>query len=162
MADQNNRADVLLNGSNEFPLKIRHIFYIVIILLTLLAVFSHSAEDYAILQGGIDRPINNWSGLLGAKLSGLLFYLFGLGTYAIVIVLTLAALRPIIPIPLKRRGYSAGLLLWILGLTLLMALDPTAMIDGAIRCGLGNAESPDRAITGGVIGQLLAAPPNLY
>ena len=162
MADQNNRADVLLNGSNEFPLKIRHIFYIVIILLILLAVFSHSAEDYAILQGGIDRPINNWSGQLGAKLSGLLFYLFGLGTYAIVIVLTLAALRPIIPIPLKRRGYSGGLILWILGLTLLMALDPASMIDSAVRCGLGNAESPDRAITGGVIGQLLAAPPNLY
>ena len=71
MADQNNRADVLLNGSNEFPLKIRHIFYIVIILLILLAVFSPSADGDAVLQGAVDRPVGHGRGSLGAPLPGL-------------------------------------------------------------------------------------------
>ncbi len=139
--------------------KLKHCFYIAGILLILLALFSHDVNDYAVLEGGREAPLGNWIGSIGAHLSCILFYLFGLAAYPIVILLAVCALRPLLPFSTSRRGYSGALCAIILGTTILFAIEPQNFSSQTANLGIGRSGALEAVLSGGVIGQVLAAPP---
>lgn len=142
----------------EGAFRVRHLFYLLGAVLFALAIVSHQAQDYAVRAGGIDGDFLNWIGKLGAIVSGWLFYYIGLSSYVLAIIVTLAALRPFLPLPLARRWFWPGVLFTLFGSTMLLALDPRAFADICARLGLGHTGVPDLALSGGVLGQALAAP----
>lgn len=139
--------------------KLKHCFYIAGALLILLALFSHDINDYAVLEGGREAPLGNWIGSVGAHLSCIMFYLFGVAAYPIVVLLVVCALRPLLPFPVSRRGYSGALAAVILGTTILFAIEPRNFIAQTDKLGIGHSGALDAALSGGVVGQVLAAPP---
>jgi S-DNA-T family DNA segregation ATPase FtsK/SpoIIIE len=138
--------------------KLRYCFYIIAALFILLALFSHNPSDFAVIQGGSDSPVSNWIGEVGARLSCALLYMFGLAAYPIVFILVACALRSLLPLPTSRRGYSGMLLLLILGITVLFAIHPQTFTEQTEALGIGRRDIPNSALSGGVIGQVLAAP----
>lgn len=138
--------------------KFRYCFYIIAALFILLALFSHNPGDFAVIQGGNDTPVSNWIGEIGARLSCALLYMFGLAAYPIVFILVACALRSLLPLPTSRRGYSGMLLLLILGITVLFAIHPQSFTNQTDALGIGRKEIPNSALSGGVIGQVLAGP----
>lgn len=138
--------------------KLRYCFYIIAALFILLALFSHNPSDFAVIQGGSDSPVSNWIGEVGARLSCALLYMFGLAAYPIVFILVACALRSLLPLPTSRRGYSGMLLLLILGITVLFAIHPQTFTEQTETLGIGRRDMPNSALSGGVIGQVLAAP----
>ena len=138
--------------------KFRYVLYIVLILLLLMAVFSHSPEDLAVLDGGNDGAIKNWVGPLGAWLAKILFLAFGLAVGPVALLVAIAALRPFLPFPTHRRGYSGALLAMIIGLTMLFAMWPEKFVSITDSLGFGRLSAPVSALSGGVLGQQLAAP----
>ncbi len=138
--------------------KLRYCFYIIAALFILLALFSHNPSDFAVIQGGSESPVSNWIGEVGARLSCALLYMFGLAAYPIVFILVACALRSLLPLPTSRRGYSGMLLLLILGITVLFAIHPQTFTEQTEVLGIGRRDMPNSALSGGVIGQVLAAP----
>ncbi len=138
--------------------KFRYCLYIAGALLILLALFSHQAADYAVIEGGSDDMIQNWIGSVGAHLSCFLLYMFGVAAYPITIVLVICALRPLLPFPTFRRGYSGALLAILIGITVLFAISPQSFSERTSELGIGRKSAPAYALSGGVVGQVLAAP----
>jgi S-DNA-T family DNA segregation ATPase FtsK/SpoIIIE len=138
--------------------KLRYCFYIIVALFILLALFSHNPSDFAVIQGGSDAPVSNWIGEVGARMSCALLYMFGLAAYPIVFILVACALRSLLPLPTSRRGYSGMLFLLILGITVLFAIHPQTFTEQTEALGIGRRDVPNSALSGGVIGQVLAAP----
>ncbi len=138
--------------------KFRYCLYAAIIILLLLAIFSHHAHDLAVLEGGSDGMIHNWVGPFGAHISRLSFYLFGLAIYPIIIVLLICAIRSFMPQPKERKGYIGALIAIIFGITLLCAMWPDTFVYRTAILGIGHTHSPHSALSGGVIGQQLAGP----
>ncbi|MCP3965851.1 MAG: DNA translocase FtsK [Lentisphaerae bacterium] len=138
--------------------KFRYCLYIAGALLVLLALFSHKATDYAVIEGGSDEMIRNWIGSVGAHLSCFLLYMFGVAAYPITILLVICALRPLLPYPTFRRGYSGALLAIIIGVTVLFAISPQTFSDRTSELGIGRKSVATHALSGGVIGQVLASP----
>ena len=77
----------------ESGFRVRYIFYIALLLLALLAIFSYSPADSAAISGGVDAPPANWIGNAGAWFGFWLFNLFGLATYLLALVTLLRLLR---------------------------------------------------------------------
>lgn len=141
-----------------YVFRIQYILWALAIILFLLAIFSYDPMDTAVIDGGAKAPLSNYGGLIGANLSKFFFYVFGLAAYPITLLLTLCAIRPFIPIPMRRKGYFFSLLAAILGITLLMAISPQ---DFAIRTdalGIGRQGEPLLALSGGALGAFFAAP----
>jgi len=140
--------------------KLRYAFYLALTLLIVLSLLSHNAADNSILDGGSEGLIKNWIGYGGAYFSRYCFYLFGIAAYPIVGLLLICALRPLLHYPTSRRGYSGALLVLILGTSILFASDPRTFADTTGKLGIGRPEIFESALSGGVIGQVLAAPPS--
>ncbi len=140
--------------------KLRYAFYLALTLLIVLSLVSHNAADNSILDGGSEGLIQNWIGYGGAYFSRYCFYLFGVAAYPIVGLLLICALRPVLHYPTSRRGYSGALLVLILGTAILFASEPWSFIETTSKLGIGRPETPESALSGGVIGQILAAPPS--
>jgi DNA segregation ATPase FtsK/SpoIIIE, S-DNA-T family len=141
--------------------KLRYAIYIAATLLIILSLVSHSAADNSILDGGSEGLIQNWIGYAGAYFSRYCFYLFGIAAFPIVGLLVICALRPLLDYPTSRRGYSLALTVLILGTAVLFASKPESFVDLTEKLGIGRASMPESALSGGVIGQVLAAPPSL-
>jgi len=146
------------SNAPETAFRIRHLFYLLGAVLFALAVISHNARDYALRAGGIDGDYQNWIGRLGAVTAGELFHYLGLSSYVLAVIVMFAALRPFLPIPVKRQWFWPGVLFTLFGTTLLLALDPASSAALCAKLGLGRAEVPALSLSGGVIGQVLAAP----
>lgn len=146
----------LREGESTF--RVRYIFYIAILLLAILAVFSYSPADGAAISGGVDAPPANWIGNAGAYFGFLLFHLFGLATYMLVFVTLLRLLRAFLPGRGRPLLFFAGEAMILFGALLLLALSPHPFVSMTEQLGLGRVERPELALTGGVIGQVLAAP----
>jgi len=137
---------------------------LILLLFLLCSVFSYSAADLAILEGGCDGEVGNWIGPVGAKTSRLLFYLFGLVVYPALMLFSLSVIRGYFPYPLERKGYVGAFLFVLLGMTIWAGLYPdendTLLLKMA-ELGLGRyaPDSAPSSLSGGVIGQVLAAPP---
>ena len=138
--------------------KVRYIFFFAAVLLAFLAIASFSPQDAALLAGGIDGVPKNWIGKLGAVFGLCLFRLFGVAAYAIPVL----ALVRLIRLPASGAGkfsaFLGGSFLIISGLILLFGLNPETFASLCDRLGLGRAQTPALALSGGVIGQVLAAP----
>ena len=148
-------------GEEEPPVyvfKIQYILFAILILLFLLAIFSYDPVDTSIIDGGTNAPLSNCCGLLGAHLSKFFFYVFGIATYPIVLLLTLCAVRSFIPVPMKRKGYFFSLIAAITGITLLMAVSPQDFALRTDSLGIGRMDEPLLALSGGALGALFAAP----
>ena len=138
--------------------KIRYIFMGLAVLLFVLSILTYSSTDLAVLDGGISEPIHNWAGPLGAHISRFFFILFGVATYPIVLLLLVCAVRSFMPRPVNRKGYIPSLLMVILGLSVIFAVFPAEFVNITARLGIGHAGEPEKALSGGTFGALLAAP----
>lgn len=141
--------------------RFRYAIYIAATLLIILALFSHRATDNSVLDGGSDGLLRNWAGYAGAYFSRYCFYFFGVAAFPIVGLLVICALRPLLHYPTSRRGYAGALLLLIIGTTVLFAIHPQSFVGLTDSLGIGRSSMPESALSGGVIGQVLAAPPSL-
>ena len=149
------------NREQEVPVyefKIKYILGALLIALFLLAIFSYDPVDTSIIDGGTEGHLANWGGLTGANLSKFFFYVFGLATYPIALLLTLSAIRSFIPVPMKRKGYFLSIIAVIIGTTLLMAISPQDFVMRTAALGIGHSDAPFLALSGGVFGAYFAAP----
>ena len=138
--------------------RVQYIFYVAFLLLALLAIFSYSPADSAAISGGVDVPPSNWIGSAGAYFGFWLFNLFGLATYVLVFVTLLRLLRAILPGRGRPVLFFAGEAMILMGAILLLALSPYPFVSLTERLGIGRSGVPELALSGGVIGQVLAAP----
>ena len=138
--------------------KLRYIFAGLAVLLFILSILTYTSTDLSVLDGGITEPIRNWAGPLGAHISRFFFVLFGIATYPIVLLLLLCVIRSFIPKPMKRTGYIPSLLMVIIGLSVIFAVFPAEFVTMTARLGIGHAGEPEKALSGGTFGALLAAP----
>ncbi len=156
--EKNNRE--IESPADAGVFKLRYAFYLAVTLLIVLSLLSHDAADNSILDGGSEGLIKNWIGYGGAYFSRYCFYLFGVAAYPIVGLLLICALRPLLHYPTARRGYAGALLVLVLGTAVLFASDPQSFVDTTSKLGIGRSDIPESALSGGVIGQILAAPPS--
>lgn len=138
--------------------KFKYCVYAIIILILFFALVSHHPADFAVLQGGSDSAIKNWVGITGAHISCIMLLFFGIAAFPITAFLILCAARPAIRLPVKRRGYLGALLVICLGTTILFGMYPEYFSSRTAPLGIGHAGEPSLALSGGVIGQQLAAP----
>ncbi len=138
--------------------KFRYVLIAILLLLFILSIASHNPADLAVIEGGSAEPIRNLIGPLGAKISRILFYLFGLAIYPITLFLLICLGRNFIPVPTNRRGYIGALAAVIAGITLLMAMWPQDMLQWTDRLGIGHIGAPELALSGGILGAQFAAP----
>jgi S-DNA-T family DNA segregation ATPase FtsK/SpoIIIE len=157
--DNNSKKnEEILDGLNGF--KFRHAFLIIFVLLLLLSLFSHAAADLAVLDGGYNAPIQNWIGPVGARISKFLLLYFGIAAYPLLIFAIICALRPLIPVPTRRKGYVGAVIAVIFGISILFGMFPEQLCNLTENLGIGHTKAPTSALSGGVIGQTLAAPVN--
>ncbi len=152
--DKKKDGDALEKGGFRF----HHIFVVMGLLLALLAFVSHDKRDFAVLEGGCPGPVGNWIGPAGAFFCRTMFYLFGVASIPIIAILGVCLLRPIISIPVSRKGYVGSLILMFFGIIMLFGLHPEMFCVMTDYLGIGSASIPASALSGGVIGQRLAAP----
>ena len=150
--------DVKEQDERQGGFRFKYVFIIIVFLLLLLSVFSHSASDLAVLEGGNSGAIKNWIGPFGAHFARISLYLFGLATYPIFFLLILCAFRPLLHYPTRRRGYAGSLIAVIVGITIMFAMWPENFVTVTSYLGIGSTNAPLSALSGGVIGQKLAAP----
>ena len=144
------------------------------------AIISHDRTDLALLEGGISGPAiyHNWIGFLGAHTSRIMFYLFGLATYPVLLIVFLMLLRRFIPGLPRRGSLWWALPVILLGASMLFAMWPQHFVTdawpfrGTNSLGIGrvdyfhtnsgdltfSTEQAMRALSGGVVGASLAAP----
>ncbi len=149
-------------GAENWRFRKRDIFYLAVFLLLVLSILSHSAQDLAVLSGGMFAPIQNWIGYGGAYVSRFFFYAFGLAVYPLLIVAGFSMIRSFLPYPMKRKGYVWAYVALVFGLVLLYGLYPgnETFLQMTDELGIGrNAETVKySALSGGLIGQLFSAP----
>jgi len=131
------------------PFRVRSLFYMLGAVLFALAVFSHSAGDYAVLAGGVTGVVGNWIGNIGARISCGLFLTIGLGAYVLAVIVLLAAFRSFMTQKLSRTWlFLPGVLLTVLGSAVLFAFDPVAFAGTCENLGLGRCEVPELSLSG--------------
>ena len=141
------------------PFRVRNLFYLLGAVLFFLAVISHDAGDYGVLAGGVSGVVSNWIGNAGAHISCNLLLLFGLAAYLLALIVLLAAIRSFLPQKLCRTWFFIpGVLLSVIGASVILAFDPAAFAVTCENLGLGRSEAAEYALAGGVFGQILAAP----
>ncbi len=150
------------NKGEKNVFRVRYIFYFVLLVLFMLAIFSHQVSDIAIIEGGKEGVIQNFVGPLGAWISMWLFYLFGVVVYPMTFFLSLCLIRGFFPPVPNRSGYLWALLSVLLGTTLIFALYPLPFAETAASIGIGQTGETQKwyTLSGGTIGQFLAAPVN--
>ncbi len=141
----------------------RNFLYLALFLFVLAAVISYQPGDAAILSGGSEDPVLNWIGPVGAFTAKTLFILFGLAVYPMLVMMSLGVIRNFLPYPLERKWYAGLLALFTLSCAVLFGLYPEfePWLQKVTELGMGRygLSSASSALTGGVLGQLLAAPP---
>ena len=139
--------------------RVRNLFYMLGAVLFVLAVFSHDAGDFSVLAGGRSGVVANWIGDIGARMACMCLLLFGLAAYLLAAIIMLGAIRSFLPQKLSRTWlFLPGVLLTLLGSSLLLAFDPAAFVMQCESLGIGRAGVPELSLSGGVVGQALVAP----
>ena len=139
-------------------IKAYHVLFFIGTLLAVLAVLSFSSRDLSILRGGIDAPLDNWIGSLGARFSLTVLLGLGFAGYVAVLIYLLRSLRLFFPGAGQTKVFFGGSTLVILGAMLLFALTPQVFAGITENMGLGREKVPEFSLSGGLIGQVLAAP----
>lgn len=137
----------------------------VVFLLIALAVFSHDAQDLAVLDGGMAEPYRNLIGFGGAWVARTLFFAFGLAVYPILIVILFFLARRFLAVEYSvRKGYSGAFLLFVLGSVMLFGLLANNLellkITHALGIGRFSLDPVVSAssLVGGLAGMFLTAP----
>ena len=139
------------------------IFFVLFAVLLFLSLVSQNSGDLNVLNGGKEAQIQNWIGLIGAHLSKIMFLLFGIGAYLYSLLFLLCSVQAFFPHPYyKRKGFFISFFSLILGVSILLAMCPQYFVSITNYLGIGNEKSPYYALSGGVIGQFLAAPAVLF
>ena len=139
------------------------IFFVLFAVLLFLSLVSQNSGDLNVLNGGKEAQIQNWIGLTGAHLSKIMFLLFGLGSYLYSLLFLICAAQAFFPHPYyKRKGFFISVFSLILGVSILLAMCPQYFVSITNHLGIGSRKSPYYALSGGVIGQFLAAPAVLF
>ena len=149
---------VVEKESGHHSVRAYHVLFFIGALLALLAVISFSPRDLSILRGGVDASVDNWIGKSGAYFSVFVLLGFGFAGYVGVLIYLLRSLRLMLPGAGESKVFFCGSTLVILGSMLLFALSPQVFAGIAENLGLGSEKVPELSITGGLIGQVLAAP----
>jgi len=138
--------------------KVRNIFYLAGILLVILSIVSYTPADGYAITGGVDAPPANWIGNLGAFIGYWMFNLFGLAAYVLVALTVLRVVRLLLPGSGRPLLFLSGELSFMIGVMLLLGLSPQTFVFFTDRLNIGRIGMPELALSGGVIGQVLAAP----
>lgn len=153
---KNSRKNIK-NDEVENKFKIKYIFYLIIGVIFALAIYSYAPADMSKTTDAKD--MQNYIGIIGAWVSYGMFYLIGLASYLLSLLLLLWGGRSCITKPaFERKYYWTGMFLAIFGCSLLLAITPEAFIHIAEKLNLGSSDNPMRSIPGGAIGQYLVAP----
>ena len=131
----------------------------VVMILASLALLSHSPNDWNILNGGVAGVPQNWIGPLGARFSLAMLFSCGLAAYLLMLIMLLRSIRVLLPGAGKFRSFVLGTFLVILGTMILLAISPEPFSMITHNLNLGHSGKPELALSGGLIGQFLAAPP---
>ena len=125
-----------------------------LLLLSLISYPFHPEDSHILEQGlGNHATIGNWIGLFGAYASRRLLLWFGFAAYIGVFVMGICVINRVF----NRKGkpankiYIIGIVLIVIGSSMLMGVFPDLMSDFAIRLNIAS-------IPGGVIGQRFCAP----
>ena len=140
-------------------MKIKAVVSFVLTLLLLLAFVSYNRLDCAVLSGGIGGVPHNWIGHAGAWISVLSFLCFGIAAYLIPLLFLLRSLRSFVSDSGSIPAFLSGALLVLFGGVLLFGLAPEPFVTVTDYLGLGRRQIPQLALSGGALGQILAAPP---
>ena len=153
-------AQTVKNISAETPrFRVRSLFYMLGGILFALAIFSHEPGDFSVLAGGHNGVAANWIGEIGARIACGLFLTIGLAAYVLAGIVLLAALRSFLPQKLSRTWFFIpGVILTVLGSSILFAYDPAAFAAQCQKIGIGRLEVPELSLSGGCLGQILVAP----
>lgn len=152
------RDDSEKSGGGKPSFRIRQVFYFALMLVALLAIFSYSAQDSAAIFGGVDSPPGNWIGRIGAFFAFTLFHLFGLAVYVGAALLIVKMIRLALPGGGRTLTLIGGAVMAVCGAMLLLALTPEPFAAVTSRLGLGRSGVAELGLSGGAIGQVLAAP----
>ena len=145
------------NNTVENKFKIRYVFYLIIGVAVTLSVYSYEPSDLSRTTGIND--MKNYIGVIGAYISYVMFYLFGLATYLLSLLLLFWGIRSCIIRPaFERKWYWTGMIMSVFALSMLLAINPEPFIGISEELNLGKVDNPIRSIPGGAIGQYLVAP----
>ena len=151
--------DKLTDNVSGNGFSFRYAMLIMVVVLWLFALFSHDMRDFSIINGGSDELVHNWIGNVGAYSVCTMLYFFGVALYPLSFFYIICLFRPLIKIPVRRKHYLLSLTLFTLGILMLFAISPVTFVEKTAELGIGSADAPYSALSGGVIGQFLAAPP---
>ena len=136
------------------------IIFVLLAVLLFLSLVSQNPSDLSILNGGREGQIQNWIGLIGAFLSGSMFFLFGLGAYIYSLLFLVCSVQAFFSNPYyRRKSFFLSVISLIIGVSMLLGMWPQYFVTAADYLGIGTTNSPYYVLSGGVIGQFLAAPP---
>ncbi|MBQ9772329.1 MAG: DNA translocase FtsK 4TM domain-containing protein [Lentisphaeria bacterium] len=146
--------------SRKSTFKMRYILYLVLLVLYGLAIYSHNLHDIAILDGGATGPFHNYIGRVGAWIAKWSFYLIGVAVYPMYFIILISILRSFFSPEPERNGYFWALFSVLFGLTIIFGIYPEPFAGITASLGIGRADEGVRklALSGGAIGQLIAAP----
>ncbi len=139
--------------------RVRNLFYMLGAVLFFLAILSHDAGDFSVLEGGSSGVVGNWIGNIGAAVACNCFLWVGLASFVLAFIVLLAAIRSFLPQKLSRSWiFWPGVVLTVFGSAILLAFDPAAFAACCENLGLGRSQMPQHVLAGGAIGQVLVAP----
>ncbi|MBO5667699.1 MAG: DNA translocase FtsK 4TM domain-containing protein [Lentisphaeria bacterium] len=153
------RKNLPVEPETKHHVRLKHIFFCIVMLLAMLAMVSHAPQDWNALKGGISAPPLNWIGSLGAGFSHVVLFACGIAGYILVVLFLLRAFRLLLPGAGSVKSFLTGTFLVTAGAMLLLALTPEPFAAITHNLGLGRSEEPLKALSGGLIGQFFAAPP---
>jgi len=139
------------------------IFVSFCVLLLFVALLSQNKNDLTILGGGKLGGLHNWAGLIGVYLASTFFLLFGIGAYFIALYLAIASYRSYGTSPIHGKGeFLFSLIAFIFGICMIFAMSPSTFSGWTFYLGIGSHTASDSSLSGGVIGQFLAAPSSSF
>ena len=139
-------------------MKIKATVSFVLTLLLLLAFVSYNKLDSAILFGGVGGSPLNWIGHAGAWLSVCFFHVFGIAAYLLPMLMLLRTLRSFVSGAGRLSIFLGGAVLIMMGAVLIFGLAPEPFAGVTDYLGIGRRQVPQLALSGGALGQILAAP----
>ena len=148
------------NNDKKSTFKMRYVLYLVLLVLYGLAIYSHNLHDIAILDGGATGHFLNYIGRVGAWIAKWSFYLFGVAVYPMYFIILISIVRSFFSPEPERNGYFWALFSVLFGMTIIFGIYPEPFSGITAELGIGRAEEGVRklALSGGAIGQLIAAP----
>ncbi len=142
----------------EHGIRMRNVFFCVVMVLALLSLISYSPQDWNAFGGGVPEAPENWIGVLGARFSHNILLYCGFAGYILVLLYFLRAFRLLLPGAGRSGIFFSGSALVTAGAVLLFAISPEPFAGLARNLGLGRQEEPLLVLSGGLIGQFFAAP----